>query len=387
MSDEQTTFLLLAVLYLVECCLIAGRDSFLFLPRPFGRFWQVQAAGKGLAVRHGVLAVLPPLTPWRPAVLSSPAPLLFHPSGIIHRETGREMRWEEINSLSAENARLYINGAPFARFQDEYGAVEAMNRLKALISAPPETRPAAIRALLSLRGQPGSVKRAVQRMKRRTLPLRLLGTVQLPVMFAMPPVLFHLLPPGAAFLLSAALIFLTGWCISGLFFRIHRKLYPERRGERWGKLFHFLLYPPGTIGAAHALSLPLGSRYHPAAWACALLPERDRRSFLAHLLREGRYPVSRGACSPDAAERFREASREEYEALHSYLDRCGLLPPEEEPEWEEKDGCTRYCPRCLGIYRTEAETCPACSVIPLQPLPARQERQGTDCGGREENSP
>lgn len=38
MSDEQTTFLLLAVLYLVECCLIAGRDSFLFLPRPFGRF-------------------------------------------------------------------------------------------------------------------------------------------------------------------------------------------------------------------------------------------------------------------------------------------------------------------------------------------------------------
>lgn len=74
MSDEQTTFLLLAVLYLVECCLIAGRNSLLFLPRPFGRFWQAQAAGKGLAVRHGVLAVLPPLTPRRPAVLSSPAP-------------------------------------------------------------------------------------------------------------------------------------------------------------------------------------------------------------------------------------------------------------------------------------------------------------------------
>lgn len=372
MSDEQTTYLLLAVLYLVECCLIAGRDSFLFLPRPFGRFWQVQAAGKGLAVRHGVLAVLPPLTPWRTVVLSSPPPLLFDPSGIIHRETGREIRWEEIGSLSAENAQLYINGAPFVRFHDDYGAAEAMNRVKALLCATPETRPAAIRAF---RGQPGSVKRAVQRMKRRTLPLRLLGTVQLPVMFAMPPVLFHLLAPGAAFLLSAALIFLTGWCISGLFFRIHRKLYPERRGERWGKLFHFLLYPPGTIGAAHALSLPLGSRYHPAAWACALLPERDRCSFLARLLREGRHPVSRGAFSPDAAERFRKACREEYEALHSYLDRYGLLPPEEEPEWEESDGCTRYCPRCLGVYRTEAEACPACPGISLQPLPAHQGRQ------------
>lgn len=375
MSDEQTTYLLLAVLYLVECCLIAGRDSFLFLPQPFGRFWQVQAAGKGLAVRHGVLAVLPPLTPWRTVVLSSPAPLLFDPSGIIHRETGREIRWEEIGSLSAENAQLYINGAPFVRFHDDDGAAEAMNRVKALLCATPETRPAAIRAFPAFRGQPESVKRAVQRMKRRTLPLRLLGTVQLPAMFAMPPVLFHLLAPGAAFLLSAALIFLTGWCISGLFFRIHRKLYPERRGERWGKLFHFLLYPPGTIGAAHALSLPLGSRYHPAAWACALLPERDRCSFLARLLREGRHPVSRSAISPDAAERFRKACREEYEALHSYLDRYGLLPPEEEPEWEESDGCTRYCPRCLGVYRTEAEACPACPGISLQPLPARQGRQ------------
>lgn len=375
MSDEQTTYLLLAVLYLVECCLIAGRDSFLFLPRPFGRFWQVQAAGKGLAVRHGVLAVLPPLTPWRTVVLSSPPPLLFDPSGIIHRETGQEIRWEEIGSLSAENAQLYINGAPFVRFHDDYGAAEAMNRVKALLCATPETRPAAIRAFPAFRGQPESVKRAVQRMKRRTLPLRLLGTVQLPVMFAMPPVLFHLLAPGAAFLLSAALIFLTGWCISGLFFRIHRKLYPERRGERWGKLFHFLLYPPGTIGAAHALSLPLGSRYHPAAWACALLPERDRCSFLARLLRERRHPVSRGAISPDAAERFRKACREEYEALHSYLDRYGLLPPEEEPEWEESDGCTRYCPRCLGVYRTEAEACPACPGISLQPLPALQGRQ------------
>lgn len=375
MSDEQTTYLLLAVLYLVECCLIAGRDSFLFLPRPFGRFWQVQAAGKGLAVRHGVLAVLPPLTPWRTVVLSSPPPLLFDPSGIIHRETGREIRWEEIGSLSAENAQLYINGAPFVRFHDDDGAAEAMNRVKALLCATPETRPAAIRAFPAFRGQPESVKRAVQRMKRRTLPLRLLGTVQLPVMFAMPPVLFHLLAPGAAFLLSAALIFLTGWCISGLFFRIHRKLYPERRGERWGKLFHFLLYPPGTIGAAHALSLPLGSRYHPAAWACTLLPERDRCSFLGRLLREGRHPVSRGAISPDAAERFRKACREEYEALHSYLDRYGLLPPEEEPEWEESDGCTRYCPRCLGVYRTKAEACPACPGISLQPLPARQGRQ------------
>lgn len=375
MSDEQTTYLLLAVLYLVECCLIAGRDSFLFLPRPFGRFWQVQAVGKGLAVRHGVLAVLPPLTPWRTVVLSSPPPLLLDPSGIIHRETGREIRWEEIGSLSAENAQLYINGTPFVRFHDDDGAAEAMNRVKALLCATPETRPAAIRAFPAFRGQPGSVKRAVQRMKRRTLPLRLLGTVQLPFMFAMPPVLFHLLAPGAAFLLSAALIFLTGWCISGLFFRIHRKLYPERRGERWGKLFHFLLYPPGTIGAAHALSLPLGSRYHPAAWACALLPERDRCSFLARLLRERRHPVSRGAISPDAAERFRKACREEYEALHSYLDRYGLLPPEEEPEWEESDGCTRYCPRCLGVYRTEAEACPACPGISLQPLPARQGRQ------------
>lgn len=375
MSDEQTTYLLLAVLYLVECCLIAGRDSFLFLPRPFGRFWQVQAAGKGLAVRHGVLAVLPPLTPWRTVVLSSPPPLLFDPSGIIHRETGREIRWEEIGSLSAENAQLYINGAPFVRFHDDDGAAETMNRVKALLCATPETRPAVIRAFPAFRGQPGSVKRAVQRMKRRTLPLRLLGTVQLPVMFAMPPVLFHLLAPGVAFLLSAALIFLTGWCISGLFFRIHRKLYPERRGERWGKLFHFLLYPPGTIGAAHALSLPLGSRYHPAAWACALLPERDRCSFLARLLREGRHPVSRGAISPDAAERFRKACREEYEALHSYLDRYGLLPPEEEPEWEESDGCTRYCPRCLGVYRTKAEACPACPGISLQPLPARQGKQ------------
>lgn len=374
MSDEQTTYLLLAVLYLLECCLIAGRNSFLFLPRPFGRSWQAQAVGNGLAVRHGILAVLPPLMPWRLAVLSSPAPFLLHPSGIIHRETGREIRWEELDSLSAENARLYINGAPFARFQDDYGAERAMNRLKALRSEAPETRAQAIHALPRLRGQPGTVQSAVQRIKRRTLPLRFLGTVQLLAIFALPPVLFHLLPPGEAFLLSACLIFLTGWCIAGLFFRIHRKLYPDRRGERWGRLFHFLLYPPGTIGAARVLSLPLGSFYHPAAWACALLPERDRRSFLSRLLREGRCPVTKSSSSPGAAERFREACREEYEALHSYLDQCGLLPPEEEPEWEESDGCTRYCPRCLGIYRTEAETCPACPGILLQPLPGRQEK-------------
>lgn len=372
MSDEQTTFLLLAVLYLVECCLIAGRGSFLFLSRPFGRLWQAQAAGKGLAVRHGVLAVLPPLAPWRLAVLSSPSPVLFHPSGIIHRETGREIRWEDMDTLFAESARLYINGAPFCRFLNDAEAMQAMNRVKALRSAAPETREAAMQALSPLRGQPGSVKRAVQRMKRRTLPLRLMGTVQLLVMFALPPVLFLLLPPGAAFLLSAFLIFLTGWCIAGLFFRIHGKLHPDRRGERWGKLCHLLLYPPGTIGAARALSLPLGSRYHPAAWACALLPEQNRRSFLSRLLREGRYPVARGSSSSGAAERFREACRKEYEALRSYLDRCGLLPPEEGPEWEESDECTRYCPRCLGIYRTEAEACPACPGISLQPLPDRQ---------------
>lgn len=372
MSDEQTTFLLLAVLYLVECCLIAGKDAVLFLPGPLGRCWRAQEAGKGMAIRHGFLVILPPLTPWRLAVLSAPCPLLFHPAGIIHRETGREIRWEEINALSVESSRLCINGASFARFQDEDMAAAVMNQLNDLRSGTPEKRTAALRSFPSLRGHPGTVRRAVQRMERLTLPLRFLGTVQLLAMFALPPLLFHLLPPGAAFLLSAALIFLTGWSIAGLFFRIHRKLYPERRGERWGKLFHFLLYPPSTARAAQSLSLPLGGRYHPAAWACALLPVRHRRPFLCRLLREARYPIPGPASSPDAAERFRKACREEYENLHAYLEHCGTLPPEEEPEWKESDGCTRYCPRCLGIYRTEAEACPACPGISLRPLPAHR---------------
>ncbi len=373
MRDDELTYFLLILLYLIECCRVAGKDTLLFLPDTFKRLWRMRRVDKGWAIKNGYVVVLPPLTPWRTGIFYSPSPLLFHPDCIFNRYTGRSIAWHDLTSASVDGKSLYLNGDVFATYKLERQAEQACRQVLTISAATPQKRPGLITAMIRPKGTPSHLARLVRLTNRLCAPLYVCSALQLLLMFAAPLYFVRRFEPGVSFLVSAGFIFLMGWVIAVLFRYAHKKLYPAERWERRLKLIHYMLYPPATPVAIQAITNRLGMRIHPAVRCAALLSDDQCKAQLARLLRECQYPILPHAISAESTQLMREAYRREYDTLHAYLTRHSILPPEESPVIEDGHNCTHYCPRCLSVYRTDNPTCPACRGIALHPLPHGQD--------------
>lgn len=145
------------------------------------------------------------------------------------------------------------------------------------------------------------------------------------------------------------LLFL-GLAILGLtlaaFWRAHRRLYPDARGERRSKTILMGVSPLGAIRAADHLSHGLLARAHPLVAAVALCP-REEAVRLARWL----YFAPDGH-DPD---------------VRRYLESSDLWDVVAAPPRLEEMGAAAFCPRCHAQYVRASGDCSDCAGVGLRP--------------------
>jgi hypothetical protein len=195
--------------------------------------------------------------------------------------------------------------------------------------------------------------------RKKTLWLRVACTAMWCVVFIGGALLVWVPGMQRLFLpIMAAMAGLMVW-INLAFWRAHRILFPERRGERIQHLFTHGIFPPATLRAQDALTRNLLAEFHPAAVAKILCAPTAWRALVQRLLLELRYPIA--GESPDASVRYAELARF---AGQQGLTIDDLMAPPARAE----ESCQSYCPRCRTQYNIADGYCSDCRGVVLKPL-------------------
>lgn len=139
----------------------------------------------------------------------------------------------------------------------------------------------------------------------------------------------------------------------------HRRLMPDRGGERVELLISAALYPPALLRGLQELCDTACSTFHPAVLAATLTDEPARRGHLRSELARLVYLEGAARENDDCP----SLATLEYRALLGLLAEIGedptalLRPPQRE------DASARYfCPACLAEYRRRAGACTDCGI-------------------------
>jgi hypothetical protein len=151
---------------------------------------------------------------------------------------------------------------------------------------------------------------------------------------------------------------------AALFFRAHRRLYPERDDERFAHLLMALLFPPAGMRARDLLSRPLLETFHPLAVAKELCPATEFDDLAGRVVRELRHPrPPRSGLAVEALSvwsGFHESLRQ---AVEQFLVRHGLSPDQfTVPPTPSDPECRSYCPRCHAQFVRVDGGCSDCGV-------------------------
>jgi len=150
-------------------------------------------------------------------------------------------------------------------------------------------------------------------------------------------------------------------------YRVHRRLYPEERGDRAMKMFMLVLSFPAAARAKAWLARDALANYHPLAVASVLLtgPRLVAAAKAAWL--SLKHPLG---LIPEGAEPDLRAARERLSRVYQKLLReVGIDPAElERPPTPGNATARSYCPRCLEEYVEVSGACPDCRSVERRPF-------------------
>ncbi len=383
MGEIETLFILLGVVYLVECCVIADKSALVFSPAPFA-----PQLRKGLVLTlRSVLVFLNPLPLFATVSISHAAPVSLSLRGValynslIHdrahlRATGENfIAYADIVRLEAKGVRLHINDREFACADPEQAArlVSDISRLAAVRKSPLYAGAALdkavedeLRALFSRCLDLGAARQRQREVFWRALLPACPATLLCAHLFAVMPA-GMILSTSRSIWLALALVFLglhflTAFC----FWHSHRKLYPHDREARFKKMTTALFNPFASMGCPRQLTRDGLKAFHPLAVGYTLLRGRGRKAFMHRVW-------SRLSCN--TFPHYGDTDAHDQLAAHNRLLMAEaarrlagegvvadelLLRPRFDPT------ARSYCPVCLLQYTTaESDECLYCLGVPL----------------------
>lgn len=379
MSDGQTLFLILCLLYLFDCLVWIGSSSILFVA-PWCRRWHAKAGNRLISNDRGGVGFLNPLPPLGSAFSGHWSPLSISPAGVSDltlRATGnsalpvqsdRILHFEQISRIEQDEKWILINEARFARCASPEQAkllVETIRRIRKV--SEPDRAKAITDFLASLFSKQAATDRlsfTIQLLpwiRRTCVAFFLFLYVMVPLAASFLPLIWYILP-------VAAIMWLAVPIVAVQYYRAHRKLYPERRSDRVMNVIQMVLCPPVAIRACDLLSIDAMSRFHPVLTASLLLGD-DAAAFYGPAIRDLRYPLKCGKSADKAADVASWYANAELEATAGFLkterpaalEACFTPPP-----WDGVS--TSYCPRCLCQFTVGTGDCPDCPGVGVVPI-------------------
>lgn len=377
MSDSQSLYLVVVLIYLAECATWTAPDAVHFYAATF-RAWKWRRPSFPIGISRSGFVFANPLAPLERSVLASHPPLSISPAGVVNgpptglnaprRSPLRVVPLDEFGPLSVDGSWLLAAGARFARFQSKEQARDYCELLVSLAKEPSSRRTRRIERFLESRLSAKRFRKRLAFVQRRTAMLLALCNIAWMAILAVCPAVVWWL--GAERALAWALV--TGWSSAALvaasFWSAHASLLPLERSDRVIETLKMLLCPPAAIRAIDTLEARVMVADDAIVAASLLLSTKRRDAFLRELLRDLRHPLldpEATAASNEIVHWWRDAYTR---AALAFLRSADIpLPADEPPSTLDRDAVA-YCPRCIGQYGQAVDECPDCPGVELLPL-------------------
>jgi hypothetical protein len=379
MSEGQTLFLVLCLLYLSDCLVWIGKRMVLFAS-PWCRRWRTSFGSKYAGNSAGCLAILNPLPPLGTAFLAHWTPISLSRLGICDlglqvvgetgrpAQTGRVFTFEDIVAVAADGRYVSVNGSRFAKCGTPEQAEMLSQLIRRLSREPVENREKVIRESIDAQLDKQEASRRLTQVRDLIRSLRWMCSAFFVFLYIVIPILVSIYGLTRFVIPVAGIMFLAAVDISLRFNSVHRAIYPLRRGDRVGDVVKMVLCPPAAMRAIDLLTLDAMSQFHPVVISDLLLSPEDT-DFVRAVVCGLKYPLHYDLTDPKGiavvlwyASAQLDACAKLIRARDSRaLDR--LLAP---PLWDGTS--TAYCPRCLCQYTIQSGECPDCPGVKTLPL-------------------
>jgi hypothetical protein len=377
MSDGQTLLLLLALLYLSDCLMWVKKQSGAFVS-PWGRRWRIPLLNGPFGNAKGGLLFMNPLPPLGRVFLSHLSPISISPVGIcafnlqtlpsLERppaQTGRFLAFTEIVGASTDSAYLMVNHQRFAKCASSKQARAISKLINAATGASASDRARMVRSYIANQfatNEAAAVLRAADVMIKR---LRWMSLILFLFLFVATPILVSVLGLLPLIIPVAVVTIVLAAQISVVYFRAHKKLYPDETQERIENVVKMVLCPPVSIRAADLVTKHLLSEYSPIVLAALLSPSAGQQFVRAFIL-DLQHPLKHEVSDERAVEVISWAAAEQLRMClehiegGSYSNPASLLAP------PLRDGNSiSYCPRCGCQFVVSFGGCPDCPGVGL----------------------
>ena len=362
MSELLSLFLVLFLVYLLQCIAAAPASSVVFLlnHRLRGRIlrhsWNVGPS-------QNRLYLLNPFWPLTGALYVDSFPFR------IHRDAGGEFLGLQPVSLAAfespknllsfdvphkivcRDNQVLIDGQPLLSLRSEMIAKNITTLLVKVQDSPQWKRSSILDAELNKMFSLESIEHRLQQYSDSAASLHAACFSLFLFLFFLGPLLIYFLGLRHLWLGLFLYLVLSSCLILWLFRRSYRELYPVASGGYWQQMFTIALSPFAAIRANDALLTNLLSRFHPLAVTRRILPETEFLKFAGAELRKAKF-LSADANLLQFLTEFLARQKVDIKSL--------LDPPH-----PENPRSLSFCPVCLTQYVIDAGVCQDCDNVAL----------------------
>jgi hypothetical protein len=371
MTEGQTLFLILILVYLSDCLIWVKRESVAFVSTWGGR-WRLTVPPSWLGNANGGVLFLNPAPPAGRIFLSHLLPISISPSGICAynlqtlpsearspSQTGQYLSFNQISTTATDGVYLLVNNQKFAKCATPRQAKLLAQVVREVAKTSTTKRERVVRAWMQKQFALDEARVRLKEGEAVIEPVQELSSMLFLFLFVLTPVLvsgFGLMPliiPVAAVMIALAIE------IAIMFHRAHKKLYPAESSERLESLVKMILCPPVSIRAADILTRNQLADYSPIVLASVLA--QSERQFVRAFVLDLQHPLKHEVVDATAEQTMRWAVDEQLQiCLKDYLRPEELLAPSA----RERDSIS-YCPRCRCQYVVSDTDCPDCPGVQL----------------------
>ena len=379
MTDFEFSYALMAVLYLMECCVLIPKHAVLFT-RVFLR-WRVNRLPGCAFIGGKRLTLLPPL-PWAGEWHIAPSPdatvtslgiitlnsLHEYPLGISRPRLLKTDDSESKLWLQAfADAGYHVGGKrvvlPFDKEAGGKGKTESSTAVDVELARWVDSGPARSR-LGQLRGS--------------LMFLKLLCTMQFLWAFAGAPLLLRYFSLEGMLLPYLFILFWLGGTIAASFAFTYRRLH-GRRWKSFGKALWLFIYPLAAMRAVQLACNGALPPCHESAAAEALMRRKPGGAkarpslrqqdagmrYLADITAKLRHRLFFRSLKPETSQALGKANERLLRAIYANWG-VTSVPPLYDPAHLEKEA-TCYCPVCGIGLAADMESCPHCLEVKILP--------------------
>jgi hypothetical protein len=376
-GEGETLLLILVLLYLSECLIWVRRESVAFVSA-WGSRWRLAVPPSWMGNANGGILFLNPLPPGGRVFLSHLSPLSISPAGVCAfnlqtlpsearspNQSGEFLPFNKIKDSGSDGSYLVINKEKFTKCATAKQARAFAKLIGAMAKASASKRESMARTWVVKQFAVDDAAKLLKESEKLIEPIQKMGVILFLFLFVFTPSVAFAFGLSGLIIPVAAVMVVLAIEIAIMFYRAHKKLYPDESSERLESLVKMILCPPVSIRAADILTKNLLSEYSPIVLA-SVLPGSGEQQFVRGVILDLQHPLKHEVSDESAEQTMTWSVQEQLKVCLDHVKKGRYLKPEEllAPSQREENSIS-YCPRCRCQFVVSEGECPDCPDVEL----------------------